>query len=406
MAKVLWTQKQDVGPSARAAHALAYDAVRQRTVLFGGRAAGAVPQGDTWAWDGADWTQIADTGPDPRGGHAACFDAVRGRVLVFGGEAAGGALRSDTWEWDGAFWTQAADTGPAARAGHTVVFDTARGRAVLFGGQTAGPALNGDTWEWDGALWTQVADTGPDPRSGHGACFDAARGRVVVFGGEKAGPARLDDTWEWDGTTWTQVADTGPAPTRAPAMAFTGAAAILFGGVATTPTAAEDVSRLSWEWDGDRWTLRQNMGPAARWGHALAFDPDRGAAVLLGGMSAPPSDPAAADSVLGDTWEAPFEKPAPEIPVIVSFTVTPNTVAANAVGQQPVTVQVVLDRPAPPGGAMIDISRDGNGVTLLIPAGETSGSQPFSLDGPFVAGDIEIDGHLGNQFVGALVHVA
>jgi Galactose oxidase, central domain len=406
MAKVLWTQKQDVGPSARAGHALAYDAVRQRTVLFAGRAAGAVAQGDTWAWDGADWTQVADTGPDPRGEHAAAFDPVRGRVLVFGGEAAGATPLGDTWEWDGEFWTQVADTGPTARAGHTVVFDTARGRALLFGGKSAGPALHGDTWEWDGAAWTQVADTGPDPRSGHGACFDAVRGRMVVFGGEKAGPARLDDTWEWDGTAWTQVADNGPAPTRAPAMAFTGAATVLFGGVATTPTAADEVSRLSWEWDGDRWTLRQNMGPAPRWGHALAFDSDRGAAVLLGGVSVAPSDPAAADKVLGDTWEAPFEKPVPAIPAIVSFTVTPDTVQANVGGQQSVTVNVVLDGPAPPGGASIEISQAGGGVTLLIPTGETIGSQPFSLDGPFPPGDIEIDGHLGNQFVGALVHVA
>jgi hypothetical protein len=202
------------------------------------------------------------------------------------------------------------------------------------------------------------------------------------------------------------VADIGPAPTRAPAMAFTGAATILFGGVATTPTAADEVSGLSWEWDGDRWTLRQNMGPAPRWGHALAFDADRSVAVVLGGVSVPPSDPAAADRVLGDTWEAPFEKPVPATPAIVSFTVSPDTVKANVVGQQSVTVNVVLEGPAPPGGASIDISREGAGVTLLIPTGETNGSQPFSLDGPFPPGDIEIDGHLGNQVAVALVHVA
>jgi hypothetical protein len=36
MPKVLWTQKNDVGPSWRGGHAIAYDRVRQRVVLFGG----------------------------------------------------------------------------------------------------------------------------------------------------------------------------------------------------------------------------------------------------------------------------------------------------------------------------------------------------------------------------------
>ena len=101
MAKVLWTQKQDVGPSARGEHAIAYDEARERVVLFGGREGGATLQGDTWEWDGTDWTQVADTGPDARSGHALAFDAARERVVLFGGEAAGSALRGDTWEWDG-----------------------------------------------------------------------------------------------------------------------------------------------------------------------------------------------------------------------------------------------------------------------------------------------------------------
>ena len=98
MARVLWTQRQDVGPSPRGGHGLAYDAARERVLLFGGRAGGSVLQGDTWEWDGHDWTQVADTGPDPRAGHALAFDGPRQRLVLFGGEAAGPALRADTWE--------------------------------------------------------------------------------------------------------------------------------------------------------------------------------------------------------------------------------------------------------------------------------------------------------------------
>jgi hypothetical protein len=39
MAKLLWSQRQDMGPSPRWSHAMAFDAVRKRTVLFGGKPA-------------------------------------------------------------------------------------------------------------------------------------------------------------------------------------------------------------------------------------------------------------------------------------------------------------------------------------------------------------------------------
>ena len=43
--KLLWTQKQDIGPTPRMGHAMAFDAARGRTVLFGGDGFG-----DTCDW--------------------------------------------------------------------------------------------------------------------------------------------------------------------------------------------------------------------------------------------------------------------------------------------------------------------------------------------------------------------
>ena len=163
-------------------------------------------------------------------------------------------------------WTQKQDVGPSARAGHAVAYDTARQRVVLFGGRAEGGTAQGDTWEWDGADWTQVADTGPDARSEHALAFDANRQRAVLFGGQAAGPALRSDTWEWDGADWTQVADTGPGPSLAVAMTFGAGATLLFGGVATSPppVAAEELSRLSWEWTAP-------TGRCAKtWGRRLA----------------------------------------------------------------------------------------------------------------------------------------
>ena len=53
-----WTQVQDIGPSARAFHAVAYDSARSRVVFFGGKTVARVGR---HAWDGDDWTQVEDS---------------------------------------------------------------------------------------------------------------------------------------------------------------------------------------------------------------------------------------------------------------------------------------------------------------------------------------------------------
>lgn len=54
-----WTErnKGKLSPSARSFHAMAYDSIRQRTVLFGGTDYSVGPLSDTWEWDGANWIQ-------------------------------------------------------------------------------------------------------------------------------------------------------------------------------------------------------------------------------------------------------------------------------------------------------------------------------------------------------------
>ena len=61
---------------------MAYDAVREQVVLFGGADSASNLLGDTWAWDGTEWTQLADTGPEERAVHAMTFDVAGQRVLV------------------------------------------------------------------------------------------------------------------------------------------------------------------------------------------------------------------------------------------------------------------------------------------------------------------------------------
>jgi hypothetical protein len=290
--RLLWTQRQDIGPSPRADHAMAYDAGAQRVLLFGGAAQGQ-PLGDTWEWDGRYWTQAQDVGPHARSGHALAFDTARARAILFGGAGAGVTERGDTWAWDGAYWTQIADTGPAPRALHACAYDPVRMRLVVFGGATAG-TRHADTWEWDGAAWTQLHDSGPAARERHAMGYDETHGTVVLFGGT-GDHGDLGDTWEWDGEDWTEVEDVGPDPRYGHALCATPTAIMVHGGRRGGDPLAAYAD--SWLWRDARWTKVQDMGPAPRWGHAAAYDATRACAVLYGGSDADGA------GRLGDTWE-------------------------------------------------------------------------------------------------------
>jgi hypothetical protein len=374
MAKVVWTQRQDLGPQARSNHAVVYDTGHKRTLLFGGELADGGLAADTWEWDGDYWTQVADTGPDARSGHAMAYTDPT--VVLFGGATAEQQCQ-DTWIWEGAEWTQAADTGPSARVGHALAYDTARKRVILFGGQVA-DAVAADTWEWDALAWTQVEDSGPPSRRGHAMAYDPLRQRVVLFGGDDKDVA-MRDTWEWDGAVWVPVQDIGPYSRTGAAMTFDGAYVLLFGGV-STPTGGPPgpvLARDSWEWPGDFWTQRADIGPSARWGARMALDSDRGRVVLFGGCTKPPAEKDYAGFALADTWEAPFDAvAAPKAAGLSSFTVEP----ASVVTRDPVTYTVRL---AGVAGAdtIVDIRCDHTtGFTITVPAGEALASVDQDAD--------------------------
>jgi hypothetical protein len=387
MSKLLWTQKQDIGPKPRVLHALAFDSAAARTILFGGDSLSGHVFDDTWAWDGDAWTQVADIGPHPRSAHALAYDSARKRVVLFGGTV-GGASVHDTWEWSDDAWTQVADTGPSPRSDHAMAFDSARGRCVLFGGGPIGGASLNDTWEWDGNDWVQVQDTGPIPRRAHAMAFDGARARVVLFGGFGGPrPAALADTWEYDGTAgaWKEVADIGPEACFNSALVFKTTRSELFGGVSAPGNAVPPptIFDFSWEWDGKHWTARQDIGPGPRVGHAMAYDSARDRVVLFGGAATPLDDPGRNTTALGDTWEqfdtdaaasggggAPPPPSGPELPLNV-FAIYPDHAPQNST----VSFYVELVGAAGAGGQSVQITSGGTptGIAVNVPPGLASG---------------------------------
>jgi hypothetical protein len=206
-----WEISKESSPGPRDHHAAVYDSKRQRMIVYGGQDGIRRWVTDVWEFDGHKWHGIPippGQGPGPRAHHAMAYDPVRGRTVLFGGIAADGQHRDDTWEWDGTRWTAITASGPAARARHRMTFDAARGVSLLFGGDTGNPSsgqwvLSDETWTWNGSAWGKLQPArSPSPRMVHALAYDASRKRVVLFGGTTA-QATVEETWEWDGLTWS-----------------------------------------------------------------------------------------------------------------------------------------------------------------------------------------------------------
>jgi len=361
MAKLLWTQRSNFGPSPRAGSAMAYDSARNRAVLYGG--AGNSPLMDTWEWDGSFWTQMEDTGPSERMNCSMAYDNSRKVSILFGGMNA--QAMGDTWEWDGTNWTQLADSGPHPRWGHAMAFDSIRNRTVLFAGQSADNNRFSDTWEFDGENWTQQQDAGPAPRAFHCMAYDIAAKRVVMFGGINAqvDATMLGDTWAWDGGEWVQLAEFGPLARSRAGMASTGQGTVLYGGLASA-NAAQLPQADTWEFGGKLWIQRQDIGPGPLQGASMVFDSGRNVAVVFGGQTVAVQDEQAAGLARfsGSTWECPVAPPVPVSVSSISLGVHPPVPSDT-----PVALTITLSGPAPPSGAIVTFSGPvyaPNGATL------------------------------------------
>ena len=180
-----WLLRSVSGPSARYSTALAYDSARQRIVLFGGRywvGGSEVPSDETWEWDGLAWTQRSPTvAPTARYSHAMAYDELRQRTVLLGGRGYSGSAGTDeTWEYDGASW--ALRDRSIGIYEHQLAYDSVRQRVVLTGGRVTNASnKNACAYEWTGSSWTLTRCA--VGRSDHSAAFDPLRGRVVVFSG-------------------------------------------------------------------------------------------------------------------------------------------------------------------------------------------------------------------------------
>ena len=305
--------------------AMAYDAARGVTVLFGGY--GIQYFEDTWEWDGTVWTQRATSGP-PYDWYdsAMAYDPLHEYCVLVTED-------NQTWTWDGTSWTNQGVYLNASRPAAT--YDPSRQAVVVYSQdgrlsewtgsnwQTVGeggpvawwPSLyyddsaqqlllyrgledsleRSELWAWEDAQaeWALVWTHGPGALSGFAMTYDDARGETVLFGGGTGSSSLWNETWTWDGEQWTQHETTiAPVPRYLHAMAYDAArnVVVLFGG-----SSGLSGRNDTWEWDGSAWSQKfPATVPLGRNGHAMAYDPVNRVVMMHGGYRSP--------SALSDTW--------------------------------------------------------------------------------------------------------
>jgi len=146
-------------PSTQIQHSAIYDPVRDRMLVCGGNCSG--PEVLALSLTGTPtWTSIATAGtpPYPQTGcnSAAAYDAVRDRLIVFGGgsEYESNALHALSLAGTPT-WTTLTPPGesPGGWGGSSLVYDVAHDRMILHGGIWHGGLNNTERSNWTYSLW-------------------------------------------------------------------------------------------------------------------------------------------------------------------------------------------------------------------------------------------------------------
>ena len=142
-------------PSARSYSSMVYDSDERQIVLYGGETDCTYEgykgraKDEVYTWNGSTWSSPMGGGPTPRYNVSMAYDADRNRTVLFGGYVTWLAMFGGTWEWDNPSetWTDITPaTEPSRRLGSPLVFDPIRHSVILFGGNSFEDNMR-DTWE-------------------------------------------------------------------------------------------------------------------------------------------------------------------------------------------------------------------------------------------------------------------
>jgi len=254
-------------PSARAGHAMVYDSLNQKTILFGGWSGNVGLTNDTWIYDSqtGNWTEVFPiNAPEIRQSIAMYYDPIFQKIILFGGYRDALPHYNDTWEYNYSnnTWTELNPTNnPSGRYGSKMVYDPINQRGILFGGRST--AIMDDTWiyYYGNNTWVELNTTSkPDTRYWHGMTYDSTNQKVIVFGGRHTGAPgdAIEDTWTFDPSTnqWTEVLPSNHPSNRMDfSMVYDTSSqkTILFGGFRFPGTTLGDT--WTYAYNSNRWSI-------------------------------------------------------------------------------------------------------------------------------------------------------
>lgn len=153
-----------------------------------------------------DQPPVGPPGPSAWRDSASAYDPVRQRLVVQGGRDEGDAVYSSTWEYDGSRWILTDPIGPGPRRLAAMAYFPELKAVVLYGGLDEHSVWSGcsETWTYDGAAWRKLDVVGPGCRRGHGLIYDSAQGRLLLYGGAfDCQDQSCQELWAFDGAAWS-----------------------------------------------------------------------------------------------------------------------------------------------------------------------------------------------------------
>ncbi|UCE10920.1 MAG: hypothetical protein JSW61_03040, partial [Candidatus Thorarchaeota archaeon] len=137
-----WTELTiSTSPTPRSGHVMVFDSSNGVIILFGGHN-GTSPAKDTWVFNctSETWIEVTpEISPPERMSHAMVYDSLSGKVVLFSGYGINGPEVDDTWTYDyptNTWEEMNPAVSPQARYGAAHVYDEANGTTIIFGGNS------------------------------------------------------------------------------------------------------------------------------------------------------------------------------------------------------------------------------------------------------------------------------
>lgn len=276
----------------------------------------SAPASPTGATSDLEWREVSSSSqialavsvPPARSGASLVDEPLLRGLLLIGGSwhyqtpyfpyFVVGSQVANTWLFSSGRWTNVTSSVPSPPSSLLVVslaYDPALNGIVLLG-DAGSPCYTVNscasiTWLFSNGRWANITDRStlhPPGRVQPSMVYDPAENAILLFGGRHAIPSgSFNDTWELRGVTWLNVTSPrSPAPRFGAAFGYdpeTGAALLVGGSAYVGPALVQATVPDAWTFVNGNWTnVTATDTPAVPATSDLSFDPGTNSMILYG----------------------------------------------------------------------------------------------------------------------------